>query len=513
MAWVLLVVAGLLEVGWSIGMKFTDGFTRLWPSVFTGAGIVASMLLLSYAAKTLPIGTAYGVWVGIGAAGAAVVGMVGAGRAGHGRPDLLRLSAAGRRGGAEGDVRSLTLRPRRMAWRPPRAVPARCRMRRVRAPPPACRLRRAAGRPLPAAALPVAPAVRRVRRSRCRRRSGSPRRAAVGGPPVGAGPVVWAAAGRLRSRRASRGRRSAGSAGVRWVAVVAGGRWSGSLGGSECCRTAAAVTLGARLELRSKSRTGVPFSAACGELRPRSRRVAAAVDAGQAQRPVQRLLGAGVRVLAHARRRRWRGRGCSPRTRRPCPPRRCRSCRRPGGPAACAAVPVPLVDDALQHRGGGVGGLAADGLAGCSARAASMGVAVLGDLLDDACTCRAGRGWRGWRTPRSCRGRWRWRCRARWTGTAARSGVFSGMPRSIAVCLTLAGPTSTAICAYTELTELVGGLADGDGAVGALVLVLGGVRGRRSSPDDGALVGAVVEGVGGDRAAVLGAWSRSRRRR
>ncbi|WP_030717991.1 DMT family transporter [Streptomyces sp. NRRL F-2580] len=75
MAWVLLVVAGVIEVAWSIGMKFTDGFTRLWPSVFTGAGIVASMVLLSYAAKTLPIGTAYGVWVGIGAAGAAVLGM------------------------------------------------------------------------------------------------------------------------------------------------------------------------------------------------------------------------------------------------------------------------------------------------------------------------------------------------------------------------------------------------------------------------------------------------------
>ncbi|WP_405830320.1 MULTISPECIES: DMT family transporter [unclassified Streptomyces] len=75
MAWVLLVVAGVIEVGWSIGMKFTEGFTRLWPTVFTGAGIVTSMVLLSYAAKTLPIGTAYGVWVGIGAAGAAVLGM------------------------------------------------------------------------------------------------------------------------------------------------------------------------------------------------------------------------------------------------------------------------------------------------------------------------------------------------------------------------------------------------------------------------------------------------------
>ncbi|MFJ1606555.1 quaternary ammonium compound efflux SMR transporter SugE [Streptomyces sp. NPDC088253] len=76
MAWILLLVAGLLEVGWSIGMKYTDGFTRLVPSVLTGAGIAASMILLSYAAKSLPIGTAYGVWVGIGAAGAAVLGML-----------------------------------------------------------------------------------------------------------------------------------------------------------------------------------------------------------------------------------------------------------------------------------------------------------------------------------------------------------------------------------------------------------------------------------------------------
>ncbi|MEU3755448.1 SMR family transporter [Streptomyces olivoreticuli] len=75
MAWILLAVAGLLEVAWSIGMKYTDGFTRLWPSVFTVAGIAASMLLLAQAARTLPIGTAYGVWVGIGAAGAAVFGM------------------------------------------------------------------------------------------------------------------------------------------------------------------------------------------------------------------------------------------------------------------------------------------------------------------------------------------------------------------------------------------------------------------------------------------------------
>ncbi|GHF36861.1 molecular chaperone [Streptomyces mashuensis] len=76
MAWILLALAGLLEVGWSVGMKYTEGFTRLWPSVFTVAGIAASMLLLSRAARTLPIGTAYGVWVGIGAAGAAVLGIV-----------------------------------------------------------------------------------------------------------------------------------------------------------------------------------------------------------------------------------------------------------------------------------------------------------------------------------------------------------------------------------------------------------------------------------------------------
>ncbi|MFD8937685.1 quaternary ammonium compound efflux SMR transporter SugE [Streptomyces sp. NPDC059578] len=76
MAWILLIIAGVLEVGWAIGMKYTEGFTRLWPSVFTGAGIVASMILLSYAAKTLPIGTAYGVWVGIGAGGAAILGML-----------------------------------------------------------------------------------------------------------------------------------------------------------------------------------------------------------------------------------------------------------------------------------------------------------------------------------------------------------------------------------------------------------------------------------------------------
>jgi quaternary ammonium compound-resistance protein SugE len=76
MAWIMLGIAGLLEVGWSIGLKYTHGFTRLVPSVLTGLGIAGSMALLSMAAKTLPIGTAYGVWVGIGAVGSAILGIV-----------------------------------------------------------------------------------------------------------------------------------------------------------------------------------------------------------------------------------------------------------------------------------------------------------------------------------------------------------------------------------------------------------------------------------------------------
>jgi quaternary ammonium compound-resistance protein SugE len=75
MAWILLVIAGLLEMGWAIGLKYTHGFTRLWPSVLTILAIVVSMYLLALAARTLPIGTAYAVWVGIGAAGTAILGM------------------------------------------------------------------------------------------------------------------------------------------------------------------------------------------------------------------------------------------------------------------------------------------------------------------------------------------------------------------------------------------------------------------------------------------------------
>lgn len=75
MAWGMLILAGLLEVAWAIGLKYSEGFTRLAPSLLTIAAIVGSMSLLGVAAKTLPIGTAYAVWVGIGSLGAAVLGM------------------------------------------------------------------------------------------------------------------------------------------------------------------------------------------------------------------------------------------------------------------------------------------------------------------------------------------------------------------------------------------------------------------------------------------------------
>ncbi len=75
MAWAILFVAGLLEVGWAVGLKYTDGFTRLWPSLLTACAMVASLGLLGLALKTLPVGTAYAVWTGIGAVGTAAFGM------------------------------------------------------------------------------------------------------------------------------------------------------------------------------------------------------------------------------------------------------------------------------------------------------------------------------------------------------------------------------------------------------------------------------------------------------
>ncbi len=76
MPWILLVVAGLFEVGWAIGLKYTEGFTRLWPSVGTVLAMVVSFWLLGAAMKSLPVGTAYGVWVGVGSVGTVVLGIV-----------------------------------------------------------------------------------------------------------------------------------------------------------------------------------------------------------------------------------------------------------------------------------------------------------------------------------------------------------------------------------------------------------------------------------------------------
>jgi len=76
MAWVILFVAGLFEIGWAIGLKYTDGFTRLVPTALTAVSLVASMGLLGLAVRSLPIGTAYAVWTGIGAVGTAVLGIV-----------------------------------------------------------------------------------------------------------------------------------------------------------------------------------------------------------------------------------------------------------------------------------------------------------------------------------------------------------------------------------------------------------------------------------------------------
>lgn len=75
MNWVFLGIAGVLEIGWAIGLKYTEGWTKLWPSIITGVLLVASFYFLSLAVKSLPIGTAYAVWTGIGTVGAAILGM------------------------------------------------------------------------------------------------------------------------------------------------------------------------------------------------------------------------------------------------------------------------------------------------------------------------------------------------------------------------------------------------------------------------------------------------------
>ena len=76
MSWIILFIAGLLEVVWAIGLKYTHGFTRLTPSVITVTAMIVSIVMLSWAMRTLPVGTAYAVWTGIGAVGAAITGIL-----------------------------------------------------------------------------------------------------------------------------------------------------------------------------------------------------------------------------------------------------------------------------------------------------------------------------------------------------------------------------------------------------------------------------------------------------
>jgi quaternary ammonium compound-resistance protein SugE len=76
MPWIILFVAGLFEVGWAVGLKYTEGFTRVWPTVWTALALIASMALLGLSLRTLPLGTAYAVWTGIGTVGTVVLGII-----------------------------------------------------------------------------------------------------------------------------------------------------------------------------------------------------------------------------------------------------------------------------------------------------------------------------------------------------------------------------------------------------------------------------------------------------
>ena len=96
MNWFILVIAGLFEIGWAIGLKYTEGFTRLWPSVGTLLAMTISVGLLGIAMKSLPVGTAYAVWVGVGAVGTAILGIVLFGESANaGRLVSLALILAG----------------------------------------------------------------------------------------------------------------------------------------------------------------------------------------------------------------------------------------------------------------------------------------------------------------------------------------------------------------------------------------------------------------------------------
>ena len=91
MVWGVLLLAGLFEIGWAVGLKYTEGFTRLWPTVGTVAAMVTSVVLLGWALKHLPVGTAYAVWTGIGAVGTAIAGIVLLGES----ASLARLACIG----------------------------------------------------------------------------------------------------------------------------------------------------------------------------------------------------------------------------------------------------------------------------------------------------------------------------------------------------------------------------------------------------------------------------------
>lgn len=91
MSWLVLIIAGLFEVGWAIGLKYTEGFTRLWPSVGTIVSMVISMGMLGIAMKQLPVGSAYAVWVGVGAVGTVILGIVMLGES----ASLPRLASVG----------------------------------------------------------------------------------------------------------------------------------------------------------------------------------------------------------------------------------------------------------------------------------------------------------------------------------------------------------------------------------------------------------------------------------
>ncbi len=91
MAWLILFIAGLFEIGWAIGLKYTDGFSRLMPTVLTGTAMLISIVLLGIALKTLPVGTGYAVWTGIGAVGTAILGIFLLGES----TDIARLASIG----------------------------------------------------------------------------------------------------------------------------------------------------------------------------------------------------------------------------------------------------------------------------------------------------------------------------------------------------------------------------------------------------------------------------------